>query len=359
MLILLSTFCAAENSEPFYIVDGKMGVASTELPPAKEIVSVNIVKPEKAISIYGERASGGAIIIKTRKYASEQQAEQKTVPATKHKKNRYSNQTVARGIGILVGVILLFLEKPLKKLASKIQKRINKNRSVTARSYDPGVFDSEGVRFSGSERIGNYISVAFFLILAALIGWLLVHLTRPDTYQYPDEKGVYIFIIIFFAGLLGYFVFCAITFSKLLKCYLIVDEKGIRGVCAEHIWLRIVLRNVEIRWNQVGKAKMMSPLSIDFFTKGLKLPEHFEDFAELAEVEGIEKGSCSVELSGLPTKEVRDAVNFFYARYQNQHTDELSATKMNSYLLPPENDDDKLYQWIVVIIFVILIGIFV
>jgi len=246
------------------------------------------------------------------------------------------------------------LVKPLKKLSSKIQKRIDKNRGATARIYDPGIFDPEGVRFSAAERIGNYISVAFFLILAALLGWLLVRMAGSGAIHGPN-KGVYIFIFVFLAGLLSYFVFCAITFSKLLKCYLIIDEKGIHGVCADSIGLKKVLYDVDIQWEQVGKAKMMSPISIEFFKNGLKLPEHFEDFAELAEVEGIEQGTCSVELTGFSPNKVKDAVNFFYARYLSQHPDEQSAAKKKSYLLPPQKDEENLYHWIMVIFLILIV----
>lgn len=354
-LICWSAFCSAENIQPLYIVDGKIGVSPDELPLKEEIARTTVLGSEEAVDIYGERASGGVFIVTTKKYAAEQQAKQQKMSDAKQKKSRNSRSSgYARGIGALLAILLVFLAKPLKKFSSKIQKRIDKNRGATARIYDPGIFDSEGVRFSASERIGNYISVAFFLIWAAGLGWVLVKLAGSDT-----NKGVlFIFVFILFVCLLCYFVFLAVKACKILKCYLIVDEKGLRGVCAESFGHKQVLHGIDIRWEQVGKAMMMSPISIEFFKKGLKLPEHFEDYAELADVEGIEQGTCSVELTGLPVNKVKDAVNFFYARYQSQHPDEHSAAKMKSYLLPPQKDEEKLYHWIMVI-FIILIGVLV
>lgn len=354
----MSIICSAENIPPLYVVDGKVDVSPAELPMNEEIAQTTVLSSEEAAEKYGVPPSRVVFVVTTKKYAVEQKAKQQKMLAAKQKKSRNSRSSgYARGIGALLAILLVFLAKPLKKLSSKIQKRIDKNRGATARIYDPGIFDPEGVRFSAAERIGNYISVAFFLILAALLGWLLVRMAGSGAIHGPN-KGVYIFIFVFLAGLLSYFVFCAITFSKLLKCYLIIDEKGIHGVCADSIGLKKVLYDVDIRWEQVGKAKMMSPISIEFFKKGLKLPEHFEDFAELAEVEGIEQGTCSVELTGFSPNKVKDAVNFFYARYQSQHPDEHSAAKIKSYLLPPQKDEEKLYHWIMVI-FLILIGVLV
>lgn len=357
-LIFMSIICSAENIPPLYVVDGKVDVSPAELPMNEEIAQTTVLSSEEAAEKYGVPPSRVVFVVTTKKYAVEQKAKQQKMSAAKQKKSHNSRRSgYARGIGALLAILLVFLAKPLKKLSSKIQKRIDKNRGATARIYDPGIFDPEGVRFSAAERIGNYISVAFFLILAALLGWLLVRMAGSGAIHGPN-KGVYIFIFVFLAGLLSYFVFCAITFSKLLKCCLIIDEKGIHGVCADSIGLKKVLYDVDIRWEQVGKAKMMSPISIEFFKNGLKLPVHFEDFAELAEVEGIEQGTCSVELTGFSPDKVKDAVNFFYARYQSQHPDEHSAAKMKSYLLPPQKDEEKLYHWIMVI-FIILISVLV
>ena len=352
LLICFSAFCSAENIQPLYIVDGKIGVSPDELPLKEEIARTTVLGSEEAVDIYGERASGGAFIVTTKKYAAEQQAKQQIGQATKQKKSHNSKSSgYAKGIGVLLAILFLFLDKPIRKLSSKIQKRIDNNRGVTARKYDPGFFDLEGVRFNASEQIGNYISVAFFLILAAGLGWVLVKLAGSDT-----NKGVlFIFVFILFVCLLCYFVFLAVKACKILKCYLIVDEKGLRGVCADTLEHKRVLYDVDIRWEQVGKAKMMSPISIEFFKKGLKLPEHFEDFAELAEVEGIEQGTCSVELTGFSPNKVKDAVNFFYARYQSQHPDEQSDAKKKSCLLPPQNDEEKLYHWIQVIFLILIV----
>ena len=344
ILLLLSAIYSAESAAPFYVVDGKMGVASTDLPSADEIERTTILNPEEAVYIYGERASGGAIIVTTKKYASEHYVQSK--------KKRNVNSGIIKLIGTLLAIILVLLSKPLRKLT----KRIAKKRGVQ-RKYDTGIFDSEGVRFSASERIENYFPIAFFLIIVAFIGWLLVRLTCSGAFH-GDNKGVYVFIFSLFTFLAGFLVFSAMAYSKVLKSFLIVDEKGIRGVYADRIGLRQVLNDVDIRWEQVSKAQMMSPITIAFFKKGLKLPEHFEDFAELAEVDGIEQGTSLVELNGLPANKVRDAVNFFYARYQSQHPNELSDSKKKSYLLAPQGEEDNLYQWIMIIL-LILIGFIV
>ena len=349
LLILLSAFCAAKNIPPFNIVDGKVGVAPAELPLPEEIAQTTVLGSKEAVSIYGERASGGAFIITTKKFASEQQVQQKTIPATKQKKRNISS-VIGGGAGILLAIILFLLSKPLRKCASKIQKRINKHRGVNRPIYDTRVFDPEGVRFNASERIWNYVPILVSIICIALFGWLLVEMVHEG-----GDKGIFeIFLFVLIMGMIGYFVYCTVSFYKKLQGYLIIDEKGIRGVCMEPLTgVKPVFYNIDLRWEQVGRASMMDSNSIEFFKKGLKLPEHFEDIAELAEVEGIEDGVVFLELAGFPSNKVKDAVNFYYARYKDQHPDEFSVTKKKSYLLSPQKNAENLYQWIVVIIFII------
>ena len=160
LLICFSAFCSAENIQPLYIVDGKVVESPTELPLPEEVAQTTILNSEEAVDIYGERASGGVFIVTTKKYAAEQQAKQQTGQTAKQKKSRNSKSSgYALGIGALLVILLLFLENPIKELSSNIQKRIDKNRGATASIYDPGIFDPEGVRFSASERIVNYVPV--------------------------------------------------------------------------------------------------------------------------------------------------------------------------------------------------------
>ena len=350
VFLLISVVCSAGNTRPLYVVDGKIGV--TELPPRHQIEQVSVLNPEEAVQTYGKQASGGAVVFTTKEYAREQQARQIASNFEKQKKGR-SRRSVAGLLGVLAVIVLCLLQKPIEKLISKIKKHIIKANGVKPSRYDPGLFNSEGVRFAASERIVNYVPIVFLIALAAFDGWVLVKITRPDA-LYGHSTGANIGGVVFLVGVLAFFIYLTVATYKKLKTFLIIDEKGIRGLCAETIGRKSVYHNIDIRWEQVGMAKMMSPISIEFFKKGLKLPEHFEDYAELAEVEGIEQGTCSVELTGFPANKVKDAVNFFYARYQSQHPDEQSAAKKKSYLLPPQNDEEKLYHWIMLIILILI-----
>ena len=63
----MSIICSAENIQPLYIVDGKIGVSPDELPLKEEIARTTVLGSEEAVDIYGERASGGAFIVTTKK----------------------------------------------------------------------------------------------------------------------------------------------------------------------------------------------------------------------------------------------------------------------------------------------------
>lgn len=53
---------------PLYIVDGKEGVSRKKLPIPDSIASMQVLDSAEATSVYGKRASGGAVIIQTQEY---------------------------------------------------------------------------------------------------------------------------------------------------------------------------------------------------------------------------------------------------------------------------------------------------
>jgi len=58
----------SQNQEPVYYIDGKEATKEEieKLNPAM-IESINVIKDEQALKIYGEKAKGGVILIRTKK----------------------------------------------------------------------------------------------------------------------------------------------------------------------------------------------------------------------------------------------------------------------------------------------------
>lgn len=66
LLLLLPVQAGAK--EPLYIVDGKVGVSQEQIPPVDSIASISVVDSADAVYSYGQKASGGAIIMHTKAY---------------------------------------------------------------------------------------------------------------------------------------------------------------------------------------------------------------------------------------------------------------------------------------------------
>ena len=96
-------------SEPFYVVDGRLGVSPNSLPPKDSIASVTILKPSEAEYIYGERAADGAVIIRTKNYEKEHVVQKEHVVKTLSSVHNKQLPRWARWVVLLFWELLLIV----------------------------------------------------------------------------------------------------------------------------------------------------------------------------------------------------------------------------------------------------------
>ena len=96
-------------SEPFYVVDGRLGVSPNNLPPKDSIASVTILKPSEAEYIYGERAADGAVIIRTKNYEKEHVVQKEHVVKTLSSVHNKQLPRWARWVVLLFWELLLIV----------------------------------------------------------------------------------------------------------------------------------------------------------------------------------------------------------------------------------------------------------
>ena len=349
---------------PLYIVDGKIGVNPAELPPADSIASTTILTKEEALELYGERAKNGVFIVKTNKFVRTHGGGDKTqydsnAPKGGHKKGtpsklgRWINKMTGGNtfLGIILCLIIVLAIMAMPTIVSVLLRRQNSNKRSkrTFSNYDTGTFDAEGVRFEAVKQPKNYFIPIICLAIISMFGIILY-----KTFISTPPIGILLVILIFFGGISVLFILAFVNSCKLLRSYLVIDEKGIRGYVAntERLNLKMDFRKIDISWEQIKRAQMDGYL-ITFFKKGTKIPDDMVDFAELADTDitekEIENSIYQLDLSAFPINKVKDSINYFYARKNG-------IAKQPSLIKPDPLEKTNVLTIILVILAVLLLS---
>lgn len=305
---------------PLYIVDGKIGVQPSDVPESSEIASVTILNDEEAIDLYGERAAYGVIVIRTKdfeKIHAQQSAKQHRGEPGKLGRwiRKFTGGNMLLGILICIIIVVAIMALPtIIPLLLTRNKKHKQGRKAIYSNYDQGTFDAEGVRFEAVKQPKNYFIPIICLAIISMFGIILY-----KTFISTPPIGILLVILIFFCGISVLFILAFVNSCKLLRSYLVIDEKGIRGYVAntERLNLKMDFRKIDISLEQIKRAQMDGYL-ITFFKEGTKIPDDMVDFAELADTDitekEIENSIYQIDLSAFPVNKVKDSINYFYAR---------------------------------------------
>lgn len=330
ILLLLPLVVAATGNDrtdtvgfvhmPLYIVDGKIGVQPSAVPESSEIASVTILNDEEAIDLYGERAAYGVIVIRTKDFEkthAQQSAKQHRGEPGKLGRwiRKFTGGNMLLGILICIIIVVAIMALPtIIPLLLTRNKKHKQGRKAIYSNYDQGTFDAEGVRFEAVKQPKNYFIPIICLAIISMFGIILY-----KTFIGTPPIGILLVILIFFCGISVLFILAFVNSCKLLRSYLVIDEKGIRGYVAntERLNLKMDFRKIDISLEQIKRAQMDGYL-ITFFKKGTKIPDDMVDFAELADTDitekEIENSIYQIDLSAFPINKVKDSINYFYAR---------------------------------------------
>ena len=305
---------------PLYIVDGKIGVQPSDVPESSEIASVTIFNDEEAIDLYGERAAYGVIVIRTKDFEkthAQQSAKQHRGEPGKLGRwiRKFTGGNMLLGILICIIIVVAIMALPtIIPLLLTRNKKHKQGRKAIYSNYDQGTFAAEGVRFEAVKQPKNYFIPIICLAIISMFGIILY-----KTFISTPPIGILLVILIFFCGISVLFILAFANSCKLLRSYLVIDEKGIRGYVAntERLNLKMDFRKIDISLEQIKRAQM-DGYFITFFKKGTKIPDDMVDFAELADTDitekEIENSIYQIDLSAFPINKVKDSINYFYAR---------------------------------------------
>ena len=310
---------SGDLNAPLYIVDGVIG---GELPDDPEdVATLTVLEENEAIDLYGERAANGAIIIRTKDF--EKTHIRKSTTSHQHqpgKLGRWVKKITGENtfLGILLCIIIVVVFVAIPTAISRFLTRRNmqkKGRKKTRITYDPGVFDVEGVRFDAAKQLKNY-----FRPIVCIYAITMFIMLSYKTIIYGASTWKLLFVIIFFGALSALFLLALVNSCKQLQSFLIIDENGIRGqypTNTKKSKLKFVFQEIDIPWEQIKRAQSDGFL-ITFHKKGSKIPDDMVDFAELADTgiteEEIKNSIYELDMSYFPFNKVRDSINFFYAR---------------------------------------------
>ena len=340
---------------PLYIVDGKIGVQPSDVPESSEIASVTILNDEEAIDLYGERAAYGVIVIRTKDFEkTHAQQSAKQHRGEPGKLGRWVRKVTGGNMfwGILICIIIVVAIMALPTIIPRLLTRNKKHkqgRKAIYSNYDPGTFDAEGVRFEAVKQPKNYFIPIICLAIISMFGIILY-----KTFISTPPIGILLVILIFFCGISVLFILAFVNSCKLLRSYLVIDEKGIRGYVAntERLNLKMDFRKIDISLEQIKRAQMDGYL-ITFFKKGTKIPDNMVDFAELADTDitekEIENSIYQIDLSAFPINKVKDSINYFYARKNG-------IAKQPSLIKPDPSEKTNVLTIILAILAVLLLS---
>lgn len=354
LLLLLLPFLVQASGQasvqPFYIVDGQMGVRWEDIPSPEDIGRTTVLDSAEAVSVYGRRAAGGAVVITTKEYMKthykepirgrvvEDYAQDESLPSAPLRRTRYKGWLF--GVGIcLVGLLGAVLSETLPRLISKQRKRMVADGRIKERPYTPGPFDPEGVRFNATSHPMFYVVIALISLAIVALGWMVLKMLTAA----GSMDGFLIFacvlITIMFIGSLLWLL----TMPLFRKCYLVIDEKGIRGAYRDVESFSVLPKfiEVDICWEQIVSAEIVCTIVGRNEVDGLAV---FDKKSADAPTEII-------ALSFFSTRTVVDCVNYFYARHKGQSTEK-------PLVQPPGIEDNRVLKWGLMIIWIIALCAF-
>lgn len=224
---------------PYYILDGQVGVDLKDLPPAECIARKSVIAPEDATYIYGEKASGGAVIIET--YAHQGSRQSVAPTQTKHHIASSPNKEID-SIWIVAAVALLILAFAF--IGSWLNERAKE--AHLAPEYVPEWQNPDGFHARCLTYWGFwfYPGILFFLSMICLlpIAW---HKTNGMT-----DLALLISSIIPLA-MLVWLIF------HFRKTHLTINSKGIHGYSNEiGLDTQSKTREYNIVWKDIEKIKL-------------------------------------------------------------------------------------------------------
>ncbi len=155
--------------------------------------------------------------------------------------------------------------------------------------------------------------------------------------------GVLIFACVLIAIMFIGSLLWLFTMPLFRKCYLVIDEKGIRGAYRDVESFSVFPKfiEVDICWEQIVSAEIVRTI----------VGRNEVDGLAVFDKEGADAPTEIIALSFFSTQAVVDSVNYFYARHKGQSTEK-------PLVQPPGIEDNRVLKWGLMIVWAIALCAF-
>ena len=335
-LLLSLQYIVAADKAPLYILDGTPIIQQHEeiekISP-DEIAAINILDSATAVSIYGERASGGAVIVRTKKFEAKNYK-----PDLPRRKSDYVDKrknNPERDRDIMALIIIVILSYPLSKWIVKWYTKANSQEQGNGELYLPSYLkNAESVQFKATSTVRYYIWIVWMALMIIL--WTYLIFSFIPELKSPDERGVYILVLVYFSFLDIMCIVGLISYAMNYKWHLTIDEKGIRGMYQEGYKgvFFPVFKKANIRWESVSSAELVHRMPAG---RGLPIAGLAVFYKSKPETP---KEIININL--FPTRKIIESVNYFYALHQERK--KLAPKElMDTY----KHKDDEKFRWVI------------
>ena len=337
--LLSLQYIVAANKAPLYILDGqyvqseKNNIVENISPD--DIATIQTLDSATAVGLYGERASGGAVIVRTKKFEAKNYK-----PDLPRRKSDYVDKrknNPERDRDIMALIIIAILSFPLSKWIVKwyTKAKANSQEQGNGELYLPSYLkNAESVQFKATSTVRYYIWIVWMALMIIL--WTYLIFSFIPELKSPDERGWYILVLVCFTFLDIMFIVGLISYAMNYTWHLTIDEKGIRGMYQEGYKGVFFpkFKKINIQWKYVSSAELVHRMPA-----GRGLP-----IAGLAVFYKSKPGHPKeiININLFSTRKIIESASYFYVLHQERYSLEPKEL-MDAY----RHKDDEKFRWVI------------
>ena len=342
-LLLSLQYIVAANKAPLFILDGTPIIQQHEeiekISP-DEIAAINILDSATAVSIYGERASGGAVIVRTKKFEAEnfKQPREESTNIKEQRKNPKKDRD------ILVVILIFLLSTPLSKWLikwyTKGRAHLKEKNIIEPQGLPSYLKNAESIQFKATSSFRYYIWIVLMTLIVIVFTSVIFCAVIPEMMNHQEDWGnVLILVLLSTIGIMA--IIGTISLIMNHKWHLTINDKGIRGMYQERY--RGVFfpkfKKINIQWKYVSSAELVH-----------RYPHKGVPIAGLAIFYKSKPGHPKeiININLFSTRRIIESVSYFYALHQERYSLEPKEL-MDAYM---HKDDEKFmhFAWIITVL---------
>ena len=338
-LLLSLQYIVAADKAPLFILDGTPIIQQHEeiekISP-DEIAAINILDSATAVSIYGERASGGAVIVRTKKFEAEnfKQPREESTNIKEQRKNPKKDRDIL--VLILISLLSFPLSKWLIKWYTKDRAHLEEKNIIEPQGLPSYLKNAESIQFKATSSFRYYIWIVLMTLIVILFTSVIFCAVIPEMMNH-QEDWVYVLMLVPLSIIDIMAIIGTISLIMNHKWHLTINDKGIRGMYQGDSYKGLffpVFTKVNIRWESVSSAELVHRMPAG---RGLPIAGLAVFYKSKPETP---KEIININL--FPTRKIIESVNYFYALHQERNS--LAPKElMDTY----KHKDDEKFRWVI------------